>query len=399
MTPAASWKAFGELAEYINGRAFKPDEWSDAGLPIVRIQNLNDPTKPFNYYSGAFAEKHKVDSGDVLLSWSGTPGTSFGCFIWQRGTALLNQHIFKVKVKEDVILREYFVHATNSRLDEMIGLAHGAAGLRHITKAKLEKILLPVPSIEEQRRIVARVKECLDRVEEIKSLRQTSEMQQQSLSASVIESELHPEVTAEDGWSTKTVGDLVTLVRNGRSITQDTEGRADGAVLTLTAVRGVDLACEYQKPIALDQRVAQQFSIDEGDVFVSRANTIDLVGLSAVCRCKPAGRLIYPDLLIKLKADPTKVLPRYLAYALRSANARSQIKARAFGSSRTMVKISGERLREVLLPVPSLCKQTEIINRLDAAHDLIRTLSSESVSEEVNALRGAILRNAFAGEL
>ena len=31
----------GDLAEYVNGRAFKPTEWKDAGKPIIRIQNLN----------------------------------------------------------------------------------------------------------------------------------------------------------------------------------------------------------------------------------------------------------------------------------------------------------------------------------------------------------------------
>jgi type I restriction enzyme S subunit len=210
---------------------------------------------------------------------------------------------------------------------------------------------------------------------------------------------LHPDLTGEEGWSVRTVGEIVKAVRNGRSIAQDTEGRADGAVLTLTAVRGVDLAIEFQKPISLPENVARQFGIDAGDVFVSRANTIELVGLAAVAEEKPATRLIYPDLLIKLKADRSQILPRYLAYALRSASARKQIKARALGSSQTMVKISGERLREVSIPVPSLDKQAQIVSRLDAAHDLIRALAGESVSVEIEALRGAVLRKAFSGEL
>ncbi|RDK07773.1 restriction endonuclease subunit S [Cupriavidus lacunae] len=401
MTFPATWKTYklGELAQYINGRAFKPEDWGTTGLPIVRIQNLNDPEKPFNYFSGSFMEKHRIDSGDVLLSWSGTPGTSFGCFIWDRGEALLNQHIFKVIIQQDVILPEYFVYATNSRLDEMIDLAHGAAGLRHITKAKLEQIEIPVPSLDEQGRIVTRINDCMARVEEIETLRASSQLQQQYLSASLIESELHPDLVDSEGWATRIVGDLVTTVRNGRSIAQDTEGRADGAVLTLTAVRSVDLGVGYEKPIVLPDTVAQQFDIDAGDVFVSRANTIELVGLAAVAMEKPERRLIYPDLLIKLKADRSQVLPRYLAYALRSAGARKQIKARALGSSQTMVKISGERLREVSIPVPSLAQQEQIIIRLDAAHELIGQLQSESQSGEIEALRGAVLRKAFAGEL
>ena len=169
-----SWetKPIGELCCLINGRAFKPSDWSTDGLPIVRIQNLNNPSKPFNKHDGSYAEKHFIDDGSILLSWSGTPGTSFGCFQWMRGPALLNQHIFKVLVDEDVIDGEFYIHAVNGKLDEMIQQAHGGVGLRHITKRKLEGILLPIPPLAEQRRIVSRIKECLERVSEIERLQE-----------------------------------------------------------------------------------------------------------------------------------------------------------------------------------------------------------------------------------
>ncbi|HEY9605547.1 MAG TPA: restriction endonuclease subunit S [Allocoleopsis sp.] len=106
----------GKLCKLVNGRAFKPSDWVDAGLPIVRIQNLNDLSKPFNYYNGKVDPKFLIHTGDILLSWSGTPGTSFGCFIWNRGTAILNQHIFKVYVDREAIDEKFFVYAVNSKL-------------------------------------------------------------------------------------------------------------------------------------------------------------------------------------------------------------------------------------------------------------------------------------------
>ena len=42
----------GDALRLINGRAFKPSEWRERGLPIVRIQNLNNAEAPFNYYEG-----------------------------------------------------------------------------------------------------------------------------------------------------------------------------------------------------------------------------------------------------------------------------------------------------------------------------------------------------------
>ena len=396
MTLPATWSTYklGDLAQYINGKAFKPEDWKTTGLPIIRIQNLTDHSKPFNYCDQHVEPRYLVSDGDLLISWSAT----LGSFIWNRGSAVLNQHIFKALPNAALVDRDFLHFLMLETLDLMADHAHGIA-MKHITKSKFEAIEVSIPQLPEQQRIVKRIKECMERIEEIETLRKLSRIQQQHLSASLIESELRPCLAGNENWIEYAVGDLVTTVRNGRSIAQDTEGKANGAVLTLTAVRSVDLGIDYRKPVDLPDSVASQFCIEAGDVFVSRANTMELVGLSAVAMEAPAGRVIYPDLLIKLKANPAVILPRYLAYALRSASSRKQIKERALGSSQTMVKISGERLREVRLPVPSLQDQVKIVSRLDAAHERIQVLAAEFAPGEIESVRGAVLRKAFAGEL
>lgn len=107
----------GDLVHLINGRAFKPADWKKSGLPIIRIQNLNNPNAPFNYCQGAVAPGHRVKNGDMLLSWSGTPGTSFGAFIWNGGDAVLNQHIFKVAIYSALVSKEYLRMAINASLE------------------------------------------------------------------------------------------------------------------------------------------------------------------------------------------------------------------------------------------------------------------------------------------
>jgi len=386
-------KPIGELCNLINGRAFKPADWSTEGLPIVRIQNLNDHSKPFNMFSGDYSPKHYINDGEILLSWSGTPGTSFGCFRWSRGPALLNQHIFKVQINKTLIDGDFFIYAVNSRLDEMIRQAHGGVGLRHITKTKLKAIHLPVPKIDEQRRIVARIRECMERVEEIEGLR--SEVMQDG---NCLAPSLYAAIEDNKQWKTRRIGEVILRSRNGKSIRQDSNN-ATGYVLSISAVHDVTLNTDNPKPIVLPDTVADQYQISAGDVFVSRANTRDLVGLASVATESLKEKIIFPDLLIKLEVDPQVINPRFLAYALRMPESRRQIKERAFGTSQSMVKISGTRLREVCIPVPPLEDQLSLVSRFDELHGYANALLSELTSLNAGALKESILRKAFAGEL
>jgi type I restriction enzyme, S subunit len=392
MSKAWHTKPLGELCNLINGRAFKPSDWVSEGLPIVRIQNLNDAKKPFNYFKGRVAPNHLIDTGEVLLSWSGTPGTSFGCFRWERGPGVLNQHIFKVIVDESQIDSDFFIAAVNSRLEEMISKAHGGVGLRHITKSKLEAIHLPVPQLPEQHRIVARMKECMERVEEIERLRRTALSECSRLASAVFEA-----IEEDDEWPFLPLGHVVERSRNGRSIRQDA-AKATGYVLSLAAVREVTLNCDAKKAIPLPDKIRHQYAINKGDVFVSRANTRELVGLASIAESTPEG-VIFPDLLIKLETKRHLIRPRFLAYALRTRGSRRQIMDRAVGTSQSMVKISADRLKEVCIRVPSMEEQDCLLERLEAADSLSTKLLSEIKLCDSSHLRDAILRKAFAGEL
>lgn len=151
-------KKLGELCDLVNGAPFKPSDWDGSGLPIIRIQNLNDSTKPFNYTSKILAEKFRVRSGDILLSWSGTPGTSFGCFNWNGPEGWLNQHIFNVKLRPQID-DEFFIQSVNERLFELIALAHGGVGLQHVTKGALNTVKLLVPPLSLQKEFASHISE------------------------------------------------------------------------------------------------------------------------------------------------------------------------------------------------------------------------------------------------
>lgn len=135
----------GDVATYINGYAFKPKDRGKVGLPIIRIQDLTGNAYDLGFYDGEYPEKIEINDGDVLISWS----ASLGVYVWNRGRALLNQHIFKVVFDKVDIDKNYFVYAVSQKLVEMGMKTHGAT-MKHIVKKDFDAMMIPYPSLNEQ---------------------------------------------------------------------------------------------------------------------------------------------------------------------------------------------------------------------------------------------------------
>ena len=135
----------GKIATYINGMAFKPDDWGEQGLPIIRIQNLTGSGEAFNYFDGEYPEKVEVNTGDVLISWS----ASLGVYLWQGETAILNQHIFKVDFNKLEIDKYFYIYAVQQKLEEMTHKSHGST-MKHIVKKEFDNTKIAYPNDELQ---------------------------------------------------------------------------------------------------------------------------------------------------------------------------------------------------------------------------------------------------------
>ena len=155
-------KRLGDIATYINGYAFKPEDRGTEGLPIIRIQDLTGNAYDLGFYKGEYPTRIEINDGDVLISWS----ASLGVYVWNRGKALLNQHIFKVVFDKIPVDKQYFVYAVRYNLKKMESKTHGAT-MKHIVKKDFDNTVVPFPSLEKQ----AEIADLLQKVTEVIRLR------------------------------------------------------------------------------------------------------------------------------------------------------------------------------------------------------------------------------------
>lgn len=143
-------KTLIELADYHNGMAFKPSDWANDGVKIIRIEQLNNPLGKYDYYQGMFPETSAIHNGDLIFSWSAT----LKVVIWQWGDGVLNQHLFKV-VPASNVDKHFLYYLLDYNMPKLGESSHGST-MKHIKRKELETHTVYIPrKIAEQKRIAS----------------------------------------------------------------------------------------------------------------------------------------------------------------------------------------------------------------------------------------------------
>ncbi|QYE37230.1 restriction endonuclease subunit S (plasmid) [Polymorphobacter sp. PAMC 29334] len=150
------WVRLGHLGEFLNGAAFKPTDWDGEGMPIIRIQNLINPSKSMNRTTRVVDERLRVKEGDILVSWSAT----LDAFVWKREDAWLNQHIFRVLPDEAFVDRDYLFFLLKNEIETLRKGEHlHGSTMMHINRGPFLAHPVPLPPRETQRKVAARIDE------------------------------------------------------------------------------------------------------------------------------------------------------------------------------------------------------------------------------------------------
>lgn len=401
----ASWcmTSIGEFCNLINGRAFKPTEWTDNGLPIIRIQNLNNSNANFNFFNGELDSKHRVETGDLLFAWSGTPGTSFGAHVWSGNVGALNQHIFKVVFNEFLIDKRFIRYAINQTLNELISGARGGVGLRHVTKGMFETTKIIFPSLVEQKVIADKLDTLLAQVEAIKArlerIPDTLKHFRQSVLAAAVSGKLTGDwrelnKQSLSMWKDGVLGDFVENPTYGSSAKSQPEGLVP--VLRMGNLQNGKL--DWTSLVyTSDPKEIEKYKLSAGDVLFNRTNSPELVGKTSIFRGEREA--VYAGYLIRIICKEN-LNPEFLNYLLNSPDAKDYCyKVKSDGVSQS--NINAQKLKAFTINVPTMIEQTEIVRRVEklfAFADRIEQKANITL-ELVNNLTKSILAKAFRGEL
>lgn len=138
-----------QVGRYINGYAFKPEDWSLQGKPIIRIQDLTGSNKNPNYFDGDIDKKYLIKQGDILVSWAAT----LDAFIWKGNDGWLNQHIFKAIPDEKIIQYDFFFWLMKIAMENMNNDNKHGIVMQHVTTEVFGNFGIPMPPLNEQQRI------------------------------------------------------------------------------------------------------------------------------------------------------------------------------------------------------------------------------------------------------
>ena len=259
----------------------------------------------------------------------------------------------------------------------------------------LRAVDIPLPSVDEQRRIVARSEELFARIEEAQCVRTAA----YEYSDRLIDAALHEafEVLGPERVPLRTI--LREKLRNGWS-PRCQDSPPGTPVLRLGAVLGFEFNRSEVKYTQLQVKEDARYWLKSGDVLVSRSNTPALVGHAAIYRGTPSP-CIYPDLLIRVRVDKDIADPQFVVYWLRGREIRNFVASRARGASSTMKKISQKDLREMPFPKVAPSEQRRLVAGLNEVKTQVTALqrAQRTASAELIRLEQSILARAFQGEL
>lgn len=336
----------GECATFINGMAFKPSDWKESGKPIIRIQNLTGTSEKFNYTDKQVEEKYIVKNGDILVSWS----ASIGVYEWQGEEAVLNQHIFKVKLDKIDIDKSYLKYLLTSKINEIKRKVHGAT-MKHITKKDFDNIEIKITDEENQKRIVFE----LDKIQKTIDNRKQTLNNLEELSNSLFYEKFHDLII---NGEKKNLSEISEIITDG---THQTPKYEEAGIKFLSSkdvtTKRIDWSDVKFISEELHKELSKRIAPQRNDILLAKNGT---TGIGAIVDTDETFDIYVSLCLIRLKKE---INPKFMLYQINSDFCKAQFNKSLKGVGVPNLHLN--KIRETKVIVPERDKQEEFVTTIE----------------------------------
>jgi type I restriction enzyme S subunit len=206
--------------------------------------------------------------------------------------------------------------------------------------------------------------------------------------------------TIPNNWAWGQLGDFLVAIEAGLNIKAEGHPpRVDEVgIVKISAVTWDEFDEAESKTLPADARIDENDLIRPGDLLISRANTLELVGAPVIVRsCER--RLVLSDKVLRLCV--VRGFHRWIEFCLKSPIGRYQIEHYASGNQLSMRNITQENIARLAIPVPPRDEVEEAIKifvECNESRDDGR-IAVEGADRTATSLRQSILKAAFEGRL
>lgn len=357
------------IGEYINGYAFKPEDWSSEGLPIIRIQDLTESNSNPNYFKGTINEKYLIKDGDILVSWAAT----LAAFKWNRGDAWLNQHIFKAIPNLNINYDFFFWILRIAMKNMKNGEEHGIM-MEHVTSDLFGNFPIPVPPLGEQEAIAAYLDKKCGSIDAVISTQERRiallEELKQSVITEAVTHGINPDAKLRpsgidwignipEHWQVMPLKyTLKAPLMYGANESADSDDESNPRYIRITDIDDdgklkVDTICR------LSRQKAESYLLKKNDILFARSGATvgkTYLHINDEYAC-------FAGYLIKAECNEKIVTPFFVYYYTKSknySNWKDSINIQA-----TIQNIGADKYSVLSIPVPPLSEQEEIVEYID----------------------------------
>ncbi len=405
------WSTFAEVSERVTvGHVGSMlNEYRESGVPFLRGQNVRAnryDSKGLKFVSPEFHEslrKSALEANDIVVTRSGEVGVA----------CVIPGSLGEANCSDLVIIKQphgidpkFAAYYLNSAAKRFIAAGKVGVAITHFNTKSVAALPVPLPPLSEQRRIVARIEELFSRLDAgVAALRhakaQLQRYRQSVLAAAVTGSLPGLQPIPPESW--RPISDVIKTLDQGWSPkceSNSAESEDEWAVIKTTAIQaGFFLDYENKKlPSRLEPRGHLELKI--GDLLLTRAGPRSRVGVACYVR-KVRPRLMLCDKAYRVRLEPKKATPGFIELVLNSPRFVDALDDMKSGISDSGLNLTQKRFAELLIPLPTLAEQQQIVAEVEARTTAIDHLEGELDRQitRSNRLRQSALASAFAGTL